>query len=619
MNQLIRSFSVKMFFLHFWILLVPLVVVSCFRSDQLTISNNGEAKYVIVIPNSPTPVELTAAKELKIHLDKITEANFIIQKESDADNSQPQIIIGNSDRTKELLPDLDVAKLSYDGIIRETVNKNIILLGHPVRGTLYAVNTFLEEACGVRWWTSSESWIPHRKKLMINIQHVNYAPALIYRESFYKDGVENVFCSRMKCNGDFSKTTDEYGGHHHYLPFVHSFDYYLPRETYFAKHPEWYSKVGGERINHLYTQLCLTNSEMREVFINNVIDSLRCHPEAGFVSISQNDSDADFRYCRCDECSAIAEEEGSQSGPILKFVNEVAEVIEKEFPDVWVETIAYQYSIAPPKNIKPRKNVIIRICTYGNYAIPLSEGEENKTTREAIEGWSSIADNLYIWNYVTNFHFYLMPHPNLYSLDEDIRYFVKNNTIGLFEQGDYYSTAGDFVRLRNYLISQLMWNPDLDADLIIDEFLAGYYGEKAAPYLREYWDLLSNAAVDSNVNLTMVRPSTADWLDIPTYANAALLMKKAVEVTNDETLRNKIRREEIPIKFVLLHEYSRFMDYEKQNGSSPVKLPDPEEGLKEFMALLKEFDVKMFHEDWSDNPDHTAELEKHLRGSLFKN
>lgn len=610
--------SRKKKFFQFWFLIVSLVLVSCLQPNQLILADKGVGNYTIVLPDNPTAVEVSAAGELKKHLDHITGAEFVILKETDAEDTKLQILVGDSERARKLLPDLDISSLSYDGIIRETVGKNIILVGHPVRGTLYAVNTFLEEACGVRWWTSDESSIPYKKKLKIDIQHVSYAPALIYRESFYKDGVENVFCSRMKCNGDFSSTTDEYGGHHHYLPFVHSFNYFLPRERYFATHPEWYSKVGEERVNHPYTQLCLTNSEMREEFINNVIDSLRSHPEAGFVSISQNDSDPDFRFCQCDACSAIAEEEGSQSGPILKFVNEVAEMVEKEFPDVWVETIAYQYSIVPPKNIKPRKNVIVRICTYGNYSIPLSEGEDNKTTREAIEGWSSIADNLYIWNYVTNFHSYLMPHPNLYSLDEDIRFFVQNNTIGLFEQGDFYSTGGDFVRLRNYLISHLMWNPDLDAELIIDEFLKGYYGVPAAPYVRKYWDLLSNAAVESNVHLTMARSSTADWLDIPTYANAALQMEKAIEVTKDEIKRNRIRREGIPLKFVLLSEYPRFKEYEKQKGSSPVRLPEPEEGLAEFMALLKEFGVKMYHEDWSDNPDHTTAIEQLLRKILFQ-
>ena len=94
-------------------------------------------------------------------------------------------------------------------------------------------------------------------------------------------------------------------------------------------------------------------------------------------------------------------------------------------------------------------------------------------------------------------------------------------------------------------------------------------------------------------------------------------MQKAIEVTEDEIMRNRIRREGIPLKFVLLSEYPRFKEYEKQNGSSPVILPAPEEGLTEFMALLEEFDVKMYHEDWSDNPDHTIAIEQLLKSKLF--
>lgn len=599
------------------ICLLPLTILSCLSSNGLILADKGVANYVIVMPDEPTPVEITAAEELKDHLDQITGADFVILKEGDTNGASPQIIVGDVARIRTILPELNIQSLPYDGIVRETIGEDIILVGHPVRGTLYAVNTFLEEACDVRWWTSTETTIPFREKLVVTPQHLVYAPALIYRESFYKDGVENLFCARMKCNGDFSRTTKKYGGHHHYLPFVHSFNYYLPREKYFAFHPEWYSKVGEERVNHPYTQLCLTNRAMQKEFISNVIDSLHLHPEAGFVSISQNDSDADFRYCRCDSCSAVAEEEGSQAGPIIRFVNEVAETIEKEFPEIWVETIAYQYSVPPPKLVKPRDNVIIRICTHGNYAIPLNEGEENRATREAIEGWSLIADNLYIWNYVTNFLSYLMPHPNLYSLDEDIRFFVRNNAIGLFEQGDFYCSAGDFVYLRNYLIAHLMWNPDLDAEIIIDEFLTGYYGAPAAPYLRNYWDLLCRAAVDSKVHLTMVRPSTADWLEVPVYAQAASEMQKALEVTEDETFRDRIRREQIPLHFVLLSEYPRFKTFEKEHGSSPITLPDPEKSLKAFISLLNEFKVTMVREDFGPNPHHLAGLENELRHRIF--
>jgi len=188
----------NLFFLLFY--LIPLLFISCLPPDGLILAERGKANYCIVMPDEPTPVERASVQELKKYLDQISGAEFIILKESESVEASPQIIVGDVGRIRKLLPQLTLRSLPYDGIVRETVGKDIILVGHPVRGTLYAVNTFLEEACGVRWWTSSESFIPSRRKLVVPQQHLQYAPALIYRESFYKDGVDNLFCARMKCN-----------------------------------------------------------------------------------------------------------------------------------------------------------------------------------------------------------------------------------------------------------------------------------------------------------------------------------------------------------------------------------------------------------------------------------
>ncbi|WP_298652777.1 DUF4838 domain-containing protein [uncultured Proteiniphilum sp.] len=592
-----------------------LLISACSESDKLTLSSGGKAEYSIVLPDAPTLVETTAARELKKHLDEITGADFAIVGESKADSSKPLLIVGNSSLVKAFLPAVDVTQLPYDGIVIETIGKNIVMVGHPVRGTLYAVNTFLEEAAGVRWWTSTESYIPKAKRLKVPMLHINYAPHLIYREAFYKEALSNeVFAARMKCNGDFSKITPQYGDYHKFQYFVHSFYPILPPQKYFDKHPEWYSLVNGKRTNQ-WAQLCLSNDAMREEFIRNAIDTLRNHRGMDFISISQNDCHG---ACQCEKCQAIVKEEGSESGPLIRFVNSVAEEIEKEFPDIWVETLAYQYTRKAPQKVKPRRNVVVRLCTIEcSFSQSLDEGEHNKSFREDIEAWSKIADHLFVWDYVTNFTSYMLPHPNIHTLASNIRFFIKNNTIGLFEQGDVYCDAGDFVRMRNWVISRLMWNPGLDENQLIDEFLTGYYGEKAAPYLRQYWDLLTNRIKESEVYLRCYMKNTADWLTVPVYAEAALLMKQALDVTKDETLRNRIHREEIPLKFVLLLENERFKAYEKENGSSPVTLPDPETALTEFMALLKEFNVTIIREDFSPNANHIQWVEQLLRSKLF--
>jgi ferredoxin len=599
------------------LLMISVVFISAnrSRSDGLILSKSGKALYSIVLPDLPTAVESTAAKELKKYLDEITGAGFAIVNESDADNTRPQIVVGNSLRAKELLPEVDAAKLPYDGIVIETAGKNIILTGHPVRGTLYAVNTFLEDAAGVRWWTSTESFVPQNRKLTVPQLHVHYAPSLIYREAFYRDAFhDEMFASRMKCNGDFARISPGYGDCHKFQYFVHSFYPILPPATYFDSHPEWYSLVDGKR-TFQHAQLCLSNEEMRRQFITNALATLHENPDAGFISISQNDCHG---ACQCEQCQAIVREEGSEAGPLIRFVNSVAEAIEGEFPDVWVETLAYQYTRKAPLKVKPRNNVVIRLCSIEcSFSQPLGEGEQNRSFREDMEAWSKIADHLFVWNYVTNFSSYMLPQPNLHTLADDIRFFVRNNTIGLFEQGDVYCDAGDFVRMRNWVVSRLMWNPELDENRLVDEFLTGYYGEKAAPHLRKYWDLLTAACKESGVYLRCYMHVTDGWLSVPAYAEAAGLMKQAIEATKDETLRNRLRREEIPLKYVLLLENERFKSYEKETGNLPLTLPESGKALDEFMALLKEFNVTMCREDFSENPNHIPELEQMLRNRLF--
>ena len=480
------------------LILVTLLSPALLASEPLVLSKEGKTGYVIVLPAEPTAVEQTAAKELKQHLDAVTGAEFAIVSETNVDTAKPQIIVGNTKRLKELLPSLDIAKIPYDGIVIKTVGKNLILVGHPQRGTLYAVNSFLEDTVGVRWWTSTESFIPKKPTLEIPTLNVEYAPKLIYREAYYKDAINCVFASRIKNNGALLPISPEYGDHHRFQYFVHSFFPLLPPEKYFEAHPEWYSEIDGKR-KHEGTQLCLTNDEMRAELTKNAIESLWKNPKTKFISISQNDWHG---CCTCEKCKAVDDEEGSHAGTLIRFVNKVAEDIEKEFPDVWVETLAYQYTRKPPKLVKPRKNVVVRLCTIEcSFVQPLGEGEQNQSLREDMEGWSKIAHSLFVWDYTVNFSAYMLPHPNHRVLAPNVRFFVDHNTIGLFEQGDSWCLTGDFVRLKTWVLSQLMWNPALDEKKLFDEFITGYYGQDAAPFVKEYLTLLLDQVEKSGVYL----------------------------------------------------------------------------------------------------------------------
>src|SRR6185295_17638713 len=129
------------------------------------------------------------------------------------------------------------------------------------------------------------------------------------------------------------------------------------------------------------------------------------------TTVSQNDVD---KWCQCDQCNAIvAKYGGVQAGVYLWFVNQVAEAIEKEFPDKLIDTLAYQFTETAPKNISPRANVRVRLCPINVcQAHPYDKDDypASKAFIDNLANWHKVSgDTLYIWHYTTDFAHYLMP------------------------------------------------------------------------------------------------------------------------------------------------------------------------------------------------------------------
>ena len=577
----------------------------CLHAADPYLVKKGKTNFKIVLSDTPQPIEETAAKELKTYLEKITDTRWTIASEKDVREKDAQILVGYSSRAKKFFPEIEPDKIPYDGIEVHLKKNKLLLTGHKQRGALYAVNTFLEDVLGVRWWTSTEQRIPSYRDFKLKPVNISHAPKLIYREAYYKDANDPLFTVRMKCNGALSaKITPEYGDYHRFAYFVHSFYSLIPPGKYFEDHPEWFSEINGER-KYERAQLCLTNEEMRKELTKNAIETLRNRAGANFISISQNDWRG---FCTCEKCSKIAEAEGSQSGLMVKFVNEVAEAIEKEFPDVFVETLAYQYTRKPPTNVKPRHNVIIRLCTIEcSFVQPLT-GDQNKSLAEDMKGWSKIANQLFVWDYVTNFHSYILPHPNLRVLAPNIRFFVDNGTIGLFEQGDSYCTVGDFVRLRNWVMSKLMWDPSLDEKKLTREFLDEYYGSKAAPFLLAYFDTLVEKAESSGRHIGCFNENTDAWLDYETLCKATAIFDQAMAAAEQEgnVFVERLRRERLPLEHVWLKGYRKFKRYAETNGEPFLGPADPEEAAKQFFAICDKYEVAAFRE--YDTPQTFADF-----------
>jgi len=536
--------------LQFYLLLLLFGGFDAARAG-FTIAAAGQPRCVILQNPGAAATEQTAARELAEFLQKITGAAFAITEVTNVSKvPQNAIIVGPGPLAAKVFPEVALDKLGPEELVMRTKGHRLLLAGGQPRGTLYAVNRFLQEQCGVRWWTPWATNLPRQATLRLPDLDQHEKPAFEYREPFWFPAFDPLWKVRNGANGENHRIPPELGGSVTYKGFVHTSYSLVPPEKYFATHPEWYSLIDGRR-THDNAQLCLSNPELRDFVVQRVKEWLRESPDATIVSVSQNDC---FGACQCPNCRAIDDAEGSPSGSMIAFVNYIAEKIAPEFPNVAVDTLAYQYTRKPPKTLRPRANVIVRLCSIEcNFRAPLDDASNVKFLID-LQDWSKICHRLYVWDYVTDFSNYLIPHPNWFALGPNLRLFQRYGGQGVFEEGAYQSNGAEMSELRSWLLAQLLWNPQPDDRALIQEFLDGYYGQAAARPIRRYLDLMQDAS--QGYYLACYTHPHAPFLSFKVLAEAERCWQEAEKaVANDSEKFPRVQTGHLAVQFAFLRDW----------------------------------------------------------------
>ncbi|HUS13404.1 MAG TPA: DUF4838 domain-containing protein [Chloroflexia bacterium] len=245
-----------------------------------------------------------------------------------------------------------------------------------------------------------------------------------------------------------------------------------------------------------------------------------------------------MNYCQCDRCTALAQQEGSQAGPLLHFVNAIAADIARDYPDKTIDTLAYQYTRKPPQHVRPAPNVTVRLCSIECcFCHPIDGCPQNRSFLEDLRGWSRICKRLSIWDYVISYQYPLAPWPNLFVLQPNIKTFVDHGVTSVYEESNYFSPGGEMAALRSYIMAKTLWNPAYDTDRAIDEFLPAYYGA-AAPYLRRYIDLLHRPfRHGQGAHIHIYGSSARDYLGGVFLPQAQTLFARARAAVRDDPAR----------------------------------------------------------------------------------
>lgn len=558
--------------------------------------NKGRMKltdYTIIVSGKPTAAEQMAAEELAKYLGKVADANFKTINEASGKPAKG-IYVGWTQFAAN--NGITLSAFSSEEWSVSTVGNNLVMTGGRPRGTLNAVYAFLEEVVGVHVLDARTVVIPQLTDLTVNSPHLAGKPAFLYHgiiatSNYLMDWKEPSQYFQQFNQNDNSLPQPEFGRWRKIgAPGdCHTFGFYIPVKEYGASHPEYFAmhkKADGTLYRNTddkgnpstLVDLCLSNPEVRQLIIRNLCAFIEADrkkaqelnvPPPFIYSIDQNDN-LPGHGCLCPECRKIVKREDAESGLMIDFINEVADKIKGDYPDILLQTFAYNHTLKAPMTIRPRDNVMIRWCdSYSKSELvrPLTH-EYNDPMRALFEPWAAITKNMAVWDYWRYFQIhapgFYAPFVNIACLKPDLEYFLANGVKSVFIENEDFGAFGDhyfqdelesFAPLRLWLGLKLMQDPKRDEQKLLDIFFNGYYGP-AAGKMREllaYIEKRQDECKQKMITLKREEYHKA-YLDLEFFATARTLLDGAETACGTDSLsRAHVARERIPVDSALLH------------------------------------------------------------------
>jgi len=561
------------------------------KAESLPLAGGGTTRHAIVIAPDPEsiPAERFAAEELRLFLGKITGAEFPIVREGE--HKGPGIYVGATRKAAAL--GIDPGRLGDEEWVLQTNNGDLILSGGRPRGTLYAVYEFLETHAGCRWLTHDVEIVPSNPNFSIPELATRGEPGFSWRETtLYQrhDDPERMskedyalFLVRNRYNGaPFWLDDPRFGFAVRFgRPSAsHTFHYY--QEKWENVKPEYFAMTEeGVRAPRMTGPLgydfCLTNAELRERMFQQLIEYIKEDraesaekgiPAPTLYAISQNDTSN--KYCRCPECMAIAEREGSYSGTMIDFANAIADRVAKVYPDIKLVTEAYQFTKRAPKTIRPRKNVIIRLPLLdleyradevADVLRPIT-GPTNRAAREITEQWAQAVTGhqIFAWDYAQFRAIFRYPYDATHKILKNLDFWHQLGIPRVFIEQAGIDLS--FRPMRDWLFFRKTVHPGLDNDLLIGEFIDGYFGPAAAP-MRKYYDLLASSTEAGDKPYFETQLGAIPYLTAQFFTQANAWLDEAESLAQGEgnaAYLRHVQLERVPVDSAMAHLWQRYAD-----------------------------------------------------------
>ena len=280
----------------------------------------------------------------------------------------------------------------------------------------------------------------------------------------------------------------------------------VPAKKYFKSHPEYFAEVKGERESK-NGHYCISNPEVQRLVADDIISKFAKTGGRGRYLLGLQDGE--HNLCECENCRALDDADARllplNSNISTRFhtmARNVAEMVYKRYPAADLRTWAYSVYRTPPVGVKLDPRTGAELCIHGRcygHALDDPACERNPASLAWVRKWLKVVSH-------GSFYEYANCSRNYYCCLEtvaarDFRLYRDLGILGWGEETGYADSMflpakpkGQFDerRAKNhtnwqwlYLVGKLTWDPDLDADAILDDAESKYYGA-AYPAMKEY-------------------------------------------------------------------------------------------------------------------------------------
>ena len=498
-------------------------------AQGLALVRDSKSDYAIFhTADAPASVR-TGAVELRHYIREATGAELQIVTSP----AEKMICLGDGPAARKA--GLTVKDLELEGFRVAVRDDDLYILGPDTpdggmtpgggvsNGTLNGVYTFIHDVLDVRWLMPGPLGddVPKTSGLIVENKDVVQAPAFAHRVFNMTSGPgpdafpeeRRRWLARQRMGGSI------------HLSHGHAWRRAIPAAL-FAEHPEYFAMREGERIDPVNGpskalfeknpalaqnllglvkagryKLCTSNPGLVRAYADAVIREFDGNPKTRAYSLSPSDGG---RFCECPACLALYEKsphgDRSATPAILKFYNGVTEIVAQRHPDRLLCGYVYASYLYPPsdRSWRPHPNlVLVAALSKLTYGVGLFRPGMLDEYESLLKQWGSLGPKMAYYDMfcvLEEFHgkSAAMGAPNPVGLDVLKRVFPRLKRT--CRMGVHMTAARSWGHgsALNYLVANLIWDPDADVDGLFDEFCERAYG-KGGTYMKQLYVTIDRA------------------------------------------------------------------------------------------------------------------------------